>query len=68
MIGQVLSFSTNREEYDDAKSKLREVEKELYQIVRSIKSKANTLNIKYDVEVHHEVDLILLAFHLTNLF
>jgi hypothetical protein len=50
--GQVLSFSTNREEYDDAKSKLREVEKELYQIVRSIKSKANTLNIKYDVEVH----------------
>jgi len=50
--GQVLSFSTNREEYDDAKSKLHEVEKELYQIVRSIKSKSNTLNIKYDVEVN----------------
>jgi hypothetical protein len=49
----IYDTSINREERKDAESKLREVEKELYQIVRSVKSKLNTIDLgKYGGEVN----------------
>ena len=49
----IYDTSINREERKDAESKLREVDKELYQIVRSVKSKLNTIDLgKYGVDVN----------------
>ena len=49
----IYNTSTNREDRKDVESKLREVEKELYQIVRSVKSKLNTIDLgKYGGEVN----------------